>query len=307
MKKSTIYKFYFLFCPINPNNILDEFSLLNKVIGCNAKFRILHKKCATISQIHYAHFYNGSRCSNMQCISEKIKKVKLEKYGDSSYNNREKFKETYKTYSPEKKHKSHANSTLSLNDRSYNNLLKRIEKVNIQLLIPREEYYGIDKGHSYQSRIFYPFKCLICGNEFMDNIWSHTPKCIKCHPRISGISNQEKDVMGWIENNISKEFLRNKRFYKNKKPYFEMDIYFKDKNKCILYHGDYWHCNPIRFDKDYFHKNTKLFAWQKWEHDKKMLERISEFNIDCLIIWEYDWKTNRIQVENNIKLFLLAI
>jgi hypothetical protein len=40
----------------------------------------------------------------------------------------------------------------------------------------------------------------------------------------------------------------------------ELDIYFPKLNKAIEYNGDYWHCNPNKYEADYFHKKSKLTA-----------------------------------------------
>ena len=41
----------------------------------------------------------------------------------------------------------------------------------------------------------YKWKCLQCGNEFEDHIYSHIPRCLKCSPFLSGKSNEEQELV----------------------------------------------------------------------------------------------------------------
>lgn len=86
--------------------------------------------------------------------------------------------------------------------------------------------------------------------------------------------------------------------------YLELDIYIPLLNKAIEFNGDYWHCNPSKYDKDYYHKQLKLFAYQIWERDKKKKLLCDKNGIQLLIIWEYDWINNHKHMKNIIKEFL---
>ena len=67
------------------------------------------------------------------------------------------------------------------------------------------------------------------------------------------------------------------------------DFYIKEYNTIIEYYGDYWHCNPIKYKKDYYHQYTKMTAYEIWEKDKTRINNIhNHFNndINIIIIWE---------------------
>ena len=85
----------------------------------------------------------------------------------------------------------------------------------------------------------------------------------------------------------------------------ELDIYIPSLKKAIEFNGDYWHCNPSNFNKDYYHKHKGLFAYQIWERDKKKKLLCDKNGIQLLIIWEYDWINNHKQMKNIIKEFLI--
>jgi G:T-mismatch repair DNA endonuclease (very short patch repair protein) len=86
-----------------------------------------------------------------------------------------------------------------------------------------------------------------------------------------------------------------------------IDFYLTDYNIIIEYYGDYWHCNPNVYEKNYYHKILKRFAYEIWEKDKERINYIfeKEFkkNIAILIIWESTKFTEEyfLQLLNEIK------
>lgn len=98
-----------------------------------------------------------------------------------------------------------------------------------------------------------------------------------------------------IEKEIIKEI--RKRGYKashsykiNRKIY---DIYLPQLNMLIEFNGDYWHCNPKKYDKNYFNKKRSLYAKDIWKRDaeKELLAKKEGFNF--LVIWEADYKKKK--------------
>ena len=71
---------------------------------------------------------------------------------------------------------------------------------------------------------------------------------------------------------------------------------FVCKNKVIEFNGDYWHCNPKKYNKNYFHKYLQLPAFDVWGRDKMKIDAIQEQGFDVLVIWESDYKQNREKV-----------
>ena len=80
----------------------------------------------------------------------------------------------------------------------------------------------------------------------------------------------------------------------------ELDIYIPSLNKAIEFNGDYWHCNPNKYNKDYFHKQINLYAHQIWERDKSKEDLCKKEGIDLMIIWENDWNTKKEVCKNTI-------
>lgn len=86
-----------------------------------------------------------------------------------------------------------------------------------------------------------------------------------------------------------------------------IDFYVPNLNVVIEFYGDYWHCNPKYYPKDYFHKIMKRFAYEIWKKDKNRINYLfdHEFNknIAILIIWESTKLTEEylLQILNKIK------
>jgi very-short-patch-repair endonuclease len=88
---------------------------------------------------------------------------------------------------------------------------------------------------------------------------------------------------------------------------FYADIISFDKKVVIEFNGDYWHCNPQKYDENFFHQVKKKKASEIWEQDKKRVEIIKSFGYNVLVIWEShfrlgDWREKILKwVEENEK------
>lgn len=70
------------------------------------------------------------------------------------------------------------------------------------------------------------------------------------------------------------------------------DVFIPSLNLIIEYFGDYWHCNPIKYDSNYFNKKKGKFAWELWDYDNKKLELIKNYGYNLEVVWESDLKHN---------------
>ena len=71
------------------------------------------------------------------------------------------------------------------------------------------------------------------------------------------------------------------------------DIYIPDLNLLIEYNGDYWHCNPKKYNSTYYNKKKGKTAKEIWEYDKNKLDLAKKYNYNCFVIWESDYKKNK--------------
>jgi G:T-mismatch repair DNA endonuclease (very short patch repair protein) len=70
------------------------------------------------------------------------------------------------------------------------------------------------------------------------------------------------------------------------------DIYIPSLNLIIEYFGDYWHCNPKKYESDFFNKKKNKFAWELWDYDKKKIDLIKSYGYNLEVVWEGDLKLN---------------
>jgi G:T-mismatch repair DNA endonuclease (very short patch repair protein) len=70
------------------------------------------------------------------------------------------------------------------------------------------------------------------------------------------------------------------------------DIYIPSLNLIIEYFGDYWHCNPNKYESDFFNKKKNKFAWELWDYDKKKIDLIKSYGYNLEVVWEGDLKLN---------------
>lgn len=65
------------------------------------------------------------------------------------------------------------------------------------------------------------------------------------------------------------------------------------KNKLIEFYGDYWHCNPRTYKKDFWNPQLHMTAKEKWDFDKKRIKRFEEKGYKIKIVWECDYKKDK--------------
>lgn len=76
---------------------------------------------------------------------------------------------------------------------------------------------------------------------------------------------------------------------KDRNEYYFYDFVIPELKLCVEYHGDYWHCNPKKYDALYEHKQSGLTAKDIWEKDKIKLDTIvTERGFDVIVVWESD-------------------
>lgn len=71
--------------------------------------------------------------------------------------------------------------------------------------------------------------------------------------------------------------------------YYFYDLVIPDLGFVIEYHGDYWHCNPNTYDKDYIHPHLGISAEEIWKKDEQKKRTIQEKRkYDIIVVWESD-------------------
>jgi G:T-mismatch repair DNA endonuclease (very short patch repair protein) len=79
------------------------------------------------------------------------------------------------------------------------------------------------------------------------------------------------------------------------------DIYIPKLNLIIEYFGDYWHCNPLKYDANYINVKKNLTAKEIWKYDESKLELIKSYGYNLEVIWESELKLNNDKLLTIIK------
>jgi G:T-mismatch repair DNA endonuclease (very short patch repair protein) len=72
-----------------------------------------------------------------------------------------------------------------------------------------------------------------------------------------------------------------------------VDIYIPSKKKIIEYFGDYWHCNPIKYNHSYYHTQLHKTAEEVWKQDNDRIQNFKNMGYDVQIVWEFEIKTQK--------------
>jgi G:T-mismatch repair DNA endonuclease (very short patch repair protein) len=70
------------------------------------------------------------------------------------------------------------------------------------------------------------------------------------------------------------------------------DIFKPDLNLIIEYNGDYWHCNPKKYNSEYLHPHKKKTAKEIWTEDKVRIDYLKNLGYNLEVIWESDFKND---------------
>jgi len=119
---------------------------------------------------------------------------------------------------------------------------------------------------------------------------------------IKGLESCRKSSKTKIEN-IMYHILKQLHF-KNIKRNIQVGYYNVDfliDTLIIECFGDYWHCNPLMFDKNKYNKSLRLKAFEKWNKDSKRLNKLKQMGYTCLSFWEYDIYNNIKSIKRNLK------
>jgi G:T-mismatch repair DNA endonuclease (very short patch repair protein) len=74
------------------------------------------------------------------------------------------------------------------------------------------------------------------------------------------------------------------------------DIFLPKFNLIIEYNGDYWHCNPKKYEPDYMHPHKKKTSSQIWGEDRIRIDNIIKYDYNLEVVWESNFdKKNTIQ------------
>lgn len=117
--------------------------------------------------------------------------------------------------------------------------------------------------------------------------------------RKENYSDLEIEIFDILSKNYKNAYYGNNQFFRHFKRLgktFAYDFVLNDKKKIIEFNGDYWHCNPEKYEKNYFHKYLQLYAGDVWERDRIKNNAIIEDGYKIMVIWENEYKQNKEKV-----------
>lgn len=142
------------------------------------------------------------------------------------------------------------------------------------------------------------------------NKFESEPKILS---QVLGVSQLEIDIISTLLNEINFSddlhyFAKNKDqfcFKLSNGKYKLVDFYDKKNNLVIEINGDFFHCNPKKYNEDYFNYFSNLTAKEIWILEKQILDDVKNlYGCKLYIIWESDWKENKNEIINNLKKIL---
>ena len=115
--------------------------------------------------------------------------------------------------------------------------------------------------------------------------------------KFSGSSKSEIECYNEIKRTICNDIQANVNIAK-----YVVDMQYK--HYIIEFNGDYWHSNPLMFNDDFYNKTLKKYAREIRQNDLIRQNELHILGYNVLVVWEYDWKHNKLLVLEQIKKFL---
>jgi hypothetical protein len=92
------------------------------------------------------------------------------------------------------------------------------------------------------------------------------------------------------------------RYDKINKRHYRFDYVDHSKKKCIEFNGDYWHCNPDKYNESFIHPILKVTSKEIWKKDIDKINWFRKRGYEVFIVWESEYRKNPKQtVEKCIK------
>lgn len=98
------------------------------------------------------------------------------------------------------------------------------------------------------------------------------------------------DLKSRLDSNYSILEGKNEKFIHDGSQAFKYDFTIKETKKIIEFNGDYWHCNPSKYEESYYHSVKNKTAKDIWKYDRYKKELAESHNYTMLTIWESDYK-----------------
>lgn len=84
------------------------------------------------------------------------------------------------------------------------------------------------------------------------------------------------------------------------------DIVDDERRKIIEFHGDYWHCNPMKYSPKFVHPHCGMTSEEIWKRDHSKLQTALDRGFVVKIVWENDYKNNPQKTIKEAKEWLIS-
>lgn len=76
---------------------------------------------------------------------------------------------------------------------------------------------------------------------------------------------------------------------------YVVDVYIPSIKTVIEVFGDYWHCNPDRWNSEDYNKTLHMTAEEKWHKDEVRIKQLKRDGYNVVVLWESAIKENNLQ------------
>lgn len=142
-------------------------------------------------------------------------------------------------------------------------------------------------------------------SELMTKVWSYDNPYRQAliDSQVKKHSKLHDEIKLWLNKNGMIDFESEQLIDKTM---FIVDELLANKKLILEINGDYWHCNPISFNKDdtviRYGKRKKVA--EIWEYENMRQKELQKLGYTIFVIWEHSFKTDKLKLINEINKFI---
>jgi len=143
--------------------------------------------------------------------------------------------------------------------------------------------------------------CDFCKTHFLRVHHSQKFCSIECKVKHRTVSKPQQALFNELSFLCPYNDFQLEKFVKCKDSGYHADIISESKKIIIELHGDYWHCNPNKYESDFFHHKKKKTAKEIWEFDNLRKKQLEELGYNVFVVWASDYSKTQNKVLDDLK------
>lgn len=112
------------------------------------------------------------------------------------------------------------------------------------------------------------------------------------------VSKAQQEILMHLSSEIPSAQFQGEKFFTDGVHRYYVDVLSEPLKMIVEFNGDYWHCNPTKYESTFFHPKKQKTAAQIWSEDEKRMSVLKENGYLTITVWESEYCHDRQGVLN---------